>query len=347
MKAIRRYDCRYLRVNVLTSLAITLLTHGSYITSVGAYGLSPSFILRNDRLETIAPNKLAANNNMEISYTTASNKHHLCLHALYSMSTDDAPSDYDSTDLTPDMKTAVVDTNDADVYIRDDLKRELLLLASVTNRGEFASLEERNIIIDLVTQLEALNPTANPASSCDGEWDLCLTSTQSFRSSPFFMSIRSAIGDENKAIALNGFDIHEKATAAGKVGRVRQTVRSNAFGAGSGTNTLELKSEVVLDVGILPGLPVSLKGTVVSNAEVTITSAENWEVRVTDTSVKGSNVPFLDQFLDDNPIQVPIGDAYEAVLGNVPVSIMKTFYVDEGMRITRDEDDNFFVYVRE
>ena len=64
------------------------------------------------------------------------------------MSTDDAPSDYDSTDLTPDTKTAVVDTNDADVYIHDDLKRELLLLASVTNRGEFASPEERNIIID-------------------------------------------------------------------------------------------------------------------------------------------------------------------------------------------------------
>lgn len=39
---------------------------------------------------------------------------------LFSMSTDDAPSDYDSTDLTPDTKTAVVDTNDADVYIRDD-----------------------------------------------------------------------------------------------------------------------------------------------------------------------------------------------------------------------------------
>ena len=48
-------------------------------------------------------------------------------------------------------------------------------------------------------------------------------------------------------------------------------------------------------------------------------------------------MPFLDQFLDDNPIQVPIGDAYKAVLGNVPVIIMKFFYVNEGMCITCDE----------
>jgi hypothetical protein len=58
------------------------------------------------------------------------------------------------------------------------LKRELLLLASVTNRGEYASADERDIAIDLVAQLEALNPTAEPAAHCEGEWDLCLSSTQ-------------------------------------------------------------------------------------------------------------------------------------------------------------------------
>ena len=84
-----------------------------------------------------------------------------------------------------------------------------------------------------------------------------------------------AIRDENKAIAFNRIDIHEKAIAAGKVGCVYQSVRSSTFNAGSGKNTLELKSEVVLDVRILPGFPVSLKGTIFSNAEAIITLAEN------------------------------------------------------------------------
>jgi len=97
----------------------------------------------------------------------------------------DAPSDYDADDLQEE-KTATVDLNEDDALIRDALKRELLLLSSVTNRGEYASLDEQNMLVDLVSQLEALNPTDRPAANSEGEWDLCLSSTQFFRSSPFF-----------------------------------------------------------------------------------------------------------------------------------------------------------------
>lgn len=112
---------------------------------------------------------------------------------------DDAPSDYDSDDIQ-DEKRVTVDENEEDAQIRDALKRELLLLSSVTNRGEYANLDEQNMLIDLVSQLEALNPTINPASQSEGEWDLCLSSTQFFRSSPFFQSIRIAAGDDNKQL---------------------------------------------------------------------------------------------------------------------------------------------------
>ena len=65
----------------------------------------------------------------------------------------DAPSDYDTQDLSPSEKTVSVTYDDDDEAIRDDLKRELLLLSSVTNRGEYTSSEERDIVIDIVTQL--------------------------------------------------------------------------------------------------------------------------------------------------------------------------------------------------
>eukprot|EP00565_Helicotheca_tamesis_P002705 CAMPEP_0185730832 /NCGR_PEP_ID=MMETSP1171-20130828/11120_1 /TAXON_ID=374046 /ORGANISM="Helicotheca tamensis, Strain CCMP826" /LENGTH=322 /DNA_ID=CAMNT_0028399967 /DNA_START=137 /DNA_END=1105 /DNA_ORIENTATION=+ len=261
--------------------------------------------------------------------------------ALYSMVDDDYPSDYDAEDLEPTSKSVSVDLEEDDAAIRDALKRELLLLASVTNRGEFATPEEKDIIVDLVTQLEALNPTADPALQSEGEWDLVLSSTQSFRSSPFFMAIRAAVPDENKAMVENGFNIHDRATTASRIGHVRQIISKNLD-----DDDLELTSEVDVNLGILPGFPVRVRGTVITNAQLSVLPPETWNVSVKNTQVKGSNVPFLDQYLDDFPIELPVGDLYERVRGSVPVANLKTFYVDEGLRITRDVDDNFFVFSR-
>jgi len=251
------------------------------------------------------------------------------------MSTEDSPSDYDSSDLLSQEKSVTVDTEEGDNAIRDALKRELLLLASITNRGEFTSAEEKNIVIDLVTQLEALNPTADPASNCEGEWDLCLASTSAFRTSPFFLSIRAALGDSNKAIAENGFDIHSRATTASRIGRVRQVVESGTF-----------VNEVDLEVGMVPGLPIVVKGTVITTANLDIRSADLWTLKIKGTKVKKSNIPFLNQYLDDLPWELPWGDLYSSVTGSTPEINLKTFYVDEGLRITRDVDDNFFIFTR-
>ena len=64
----------------------------------------------------------------------------------------DAPSDYDADDLESTDKTVSVDMDESDAVIRDELKRELILLSSVTNRGSCATAEESNLVIDLVTQ---------------------------------------------------------------------------------------------------------------------------------------------------------------------------------------------------
>lgn len=225
---------------------------------------------------------------------------------------DEQPSDYESMDLAPSEQDAVVDLDDSDVPIRDALKRELLLLASVTNRGEYATSEEVDIIIDLVTQLEALNPTPDPASNCVGDWDLALSSTQLFRSSPFFQSIRAAMGDDYKDVSNNGFDLHDAATTVSRIGRVRQTISSN-----------KLVSEVDLEVGIAPGIPLRIKGTVQTNASLKVTSPESWELRVSTTEVKGSNIPLFNQFLEDLHFELPAGDIFTTFSGDVPVVKMK------------------------
>jgi len=244
----------------------------------------------------------------------------------------DSPSDYDTDDLLPIEKTVSVDENEEDEVLRDALKRELLLLASTTSRGECATQDEKDIMLDLVTQLEALNPTSDPAMHCEGDWDLCLASTQFFRSSPFFMAIRSAVGDDNKSIAETGFDIHDKATKASRVGKVRQTITY------SDTTTNELISEVDLDVGLLPGIPFNLRGTVVTKAAIDVEGPGIWNLSVKSTSVTASDIEI--------PFELPVGDAYKTITGSVPVSVVKTFYVDESIRIFRDVDDNYFVFVK-
>jgi hypothetical protein len=221
----------------------------------------------------------------------------------------DGPSDYDTLDLPPDQKEVTVDENEDDALIRDALKRELLLVASISNRGEYASKDEKNIEIDLVAQLEALNPTSEPAGHCEGEWDLCLSNTQFFRSSPFFQAIRVAVGDDNKQIAENGFVLHDRATANSRVGRVRQIITSD-----------KLVSEVDLEVGIAPGIPIKIKGTVVTSASLKVASDEKWELQVENTKVRGSNIPIFNQLMEDElHIELPVGDFYSSIQGQVPV----------------------------
>jgi len=257
--------------------------------------------------------------------------------SLFSMPDDPYPSDYDADDLESTQKKVSVDMNEEDAAIRDEIKRELILLASVTNRGTCAREEEKNLVVDLVTQLEALNPTADPALNSQGDWELCYSSTQSFRSSPFFLTIRAFLGEDNQAMADTAFTIHDRATTASRVGKVRQIIDKD---------NKELVSEYDLSVGLLPGLPLQVKGCVVTSADLTVTAPETWEMSVRGTKVNGSNVPFLDQYLDDNEVEIPVGEAYNTLSGSIPTAILKTYYVDEGMRITRDIDENFFVFTR-
>ena len=70
-------------------------------------------------------------------------------------------------------------------------------------------------------------------------------------------------------------------------------------------------SEYELSVGLMPGLPVRVKGTVVTSADLRAVAPETWELTVRGTKVKGSNVPFLDQYLDDNAVELPVGEAYK------------------------------------
>ncbi len=105
-----------------------------------------------------------------------------------------------------------------------ELKQAVLKLGVTTCRGERASAAEKATLRRLVMQLIGASSTeAMKGLSCEGEWDLVMSDTQLFRSSPFFMAGRAVVRDGEQADQFNWFcDQHRAALDFSQIGRVRQ-----------------------------------------------------------------------------------------------------------------------------
>jgi hypothetical protein len=222
--------------------------------------------------------------------------------------------------------------SDAD-YVQT-LKMKLLDISSRTNRGEFASTLQVEDALDVVTQLESLNPSFDDEGegnkfSMEGKWDLVFTDTQLFLSSPFFMTVRELLGSD---AAKQLLDLHRLQMNTGEIGTVQQVITSSS-----------LTSNVNIRNGLVPGLPFSMRGTVVSTADLTKIDRYSIKVNMKGTSVKDSNVPFGNAL---SAVILPVGAFVKGLMGSIPECSLSTFYLDETLRITRNQDDNVFVYLR-
>jgi hypothetical protein len=89
----------------------------------------------------------------------------------------------------------------------------------------------------------------------------------------------------------------------------------------------------------------------VSSADITpVDSGESWEIFMDSVEIKGSNIPGLRQLLDGGlKLQSRnLGQFLEQNLDGYtnPRPIIQTTYLDETLRIARDQDDKAFVYAK-
>jgi hypothetical protein len=213
---------------------------------------------------------------------------------------------------------------------------DLLALSARTNRGEFASTAQKEAVSALITELEASNPAYDDKEdklSLKGSWDLIYTDAQLFQSSPFFLAVRELLGDSGDR-AKEIFSLHRAATANGAIERVQQIITDD-----------ELISKVSLNVGLLPGQPFSVRGVVVTNAESKIEDKLILKVKVKETRIEDSNIPLANRVGLFNRT-VPVAKIIELLRREIPESQLTTFYLDDTLRITRNKDDNVFVYIR-
>lgn len=270
---------------------------------------------------------------------------------LYSSEVDDySPSDVD--DASP-MYDDIVEISDTNVR-KDDLIQTMLRIASSTDRGQHATASEKQSMESMVPSLEMLNQDASPTmnSSIYGTWELLYSSSQLFRSSPFFQAGRAVCKTDEEAMQYNWFcDMHRAALAISTIGKVRQIISSEG----------RLTSEFEVKVGSVPflsdltpfaysgGLPFTIDGAIVSTADATPTSdGKGWEIFMDQVAIKGSNIPLLRQMLDQGVAlkSRDLGSFLESTIESYenPKPIFETTYLDENLRVSRDQDNNIFVY---
>ena len=194
-----------------------------------------------------------------------------------------------------------------------------------------------------------------------GTWELVYCSTQLFRGSPFFLAARAACRNNERAVRQ--FDwfcaMHRAALSISQIRAVRQIVSAD-----------RLVSELKVSAGAVPflsdftplrysgGLPLSSTGALVSAADITATaSGDGWEVEMDTVEIKGSNVPLLRRILDSGlKLETKrLASALEPAFSSSsksssyqppPKPVFRTTYLTEQYRISRDQDDHAFLYVK-
>ncbi len=241
---------------------------------------------------------------------------------------------------------------------RSKLLQKMLILASSTDRGQVASLSQKESMQVMIEQLQEstsdsdnqFEPTNSP--DIEGTWELLYSSTQLFRSSPFFMAGRAVCKDGEEAERYDWFcDMHRAALAISEIGKVRQIISST-----------RMVSEFEVNVGAVPflsdftplkysgGLPFTIQGAIVSSADITPTSCGGaWEIFMDAVEIKGSNIPLLKKVLEDDRVALKSRDLGSFLEENVdgytnPKPIFTTTYLDDDIRISKDQDGKVFVY---
>jgi len=247
---------------------------------------------------------------------------------------------------------------------KNKLLQKMLMLASSTDRGQFASPSQKQSMQDMISQLEShassttissdeevyANPTETTA--INGTWELLYSSTQLFGSSPFFMAGRSVCKTQEEADRYDWFcDMHRAALAISEIGKVRQII-----GNGRMVSEFEVRAGAVPFIGDFTpfqyagGLPFAITGAIVSSADIEATNGGTaWEIFMDQVEIKGSNVPLLRSILDKENVALQSRKLGSFLEENVesysnPKPIFTTTYLDNDIRISRDEDGKVFVY---
>ncbi|KAK7245912.1 hypothetical protein RIF29_40766 [Crotalaria pallida] len=218
------------------------------------------------------------------------------------------------------------------------LKKTLIEAFDGTDRGLQAKRDERGEIVELINQLETLNPTPVPTDALtllDGKWTLAYTSCASLF--PFLAKATGplfSVAKISQTIDSENFAVQNSVQIAFPLGTT--AVGTNA--------TFEVRSakrvEVKIEEGVI-GTP-QLTDSLVIPDEVEILG-HNIDL----TPIKGILITIQDtadsvakSISSQPPLKIPISRLHAQ-------SWLLTTYLDEELRISRDDGGSVFVLIKE
>mmetsp|Transcript_49171 Transcript_49171/g.91621 ORF Transcript_49171/g.91621 Transcript_49171/m.91621 type:complete len:298 (+) Transcript_49171:49-942(+) len=223
--------------------------------------------------------------------------------------------------------------------------RRFLKLAAATDRG---AATPKTLLPGLTSCIEELESLARPEDlsldQLDGAWVLVWSSVEApERTSPLFWAVQAftdSLTQPGASSLIFRLTDALKGPVGMQCGAIKQTITTSAQ---------LLVSEVVLTVSPVPG--VQLSGTVTTSARASAVGNAELELKVLDTKVVGSPIPFIDKA--KFPVETAfeqLAAAHRAVRGgeetNPELVILRTTFVDGSIRVSRNENEDVFVYIR-
>ncbi|CAM9270202.1 unnamed protein product [Discosporangium mesarthrocarpum] len=212
------------------------------------------------------------------------------------------------------------------------IKNQLLQVAAATERGNLASKDQREDVELLVGRLAELNMDGTFSNNEDmlGSWTLVYSSSQAFRSSPFFATFQALLGRDGLAERI--FALTDSFPSA-KIGQARQIVDGEAN---------QLISRV--EMSLWPYRWIS--GVVETRSRIVNGNiAEQLEVIVDKTGVRDSTLGKINPILED--WKVPVDQLSERFFDKIPRIVLETMFLDKELRVSGLPDGNFLIYVKD
>lgn len=245
-----------------------------------------------------------------------------------------------------DISSSTIDVKEDNESIIHDLKSKILKIGVLSNRGDLQyennDMNMKEEAKKLAGELEDISKNDVNCNNLKGEWSLVYTSSSFlFMSSPFFQAARHVCKTEEEVDRFKWFcRQHRDALAFTSIGNVKQII----------TDTT-ITSEFESNVAAIPGLPIVIKGTIESTADVDFeNNVMNMKMDTVRIKRGTSNIPIISNLLDEfDGLQTRIlSDLLENNVNTykTPLPKIRTYYCDDSFRISRDVDDDIYVYVK-
>lgn len=207
------------------------------------------------------------------------------------------------------------------------LTDDLLALAFATNQGQDATSRQMESALDIVAKLEKLAPVPAKklfSKEMEGTWELQFCSDPySFRSNPFFMARRSSCSSDpilRSYYEDDCMNLQQVLQKSGNVDAVRQIVKGG-----------QMISETDLSTGFGKSALVSIAALRPSSANTKLSA---WDVSLRGTEIKGKYPQLTRQLREIKAV----------MSGVIKAPPFATTYLDENVRISRDQDGAVYVF---